>query len=44
MNRTFIAWTRYNRRSDLLAEHFGATMTICATGKTAICFRPHSAT
>ena len=26
MNRTFIAWTRYNRRSDLLAEHFGATM------------------
>lgn len=26
MKSTFIAWTRYNRRSDLLAHHFGATM------------------
>ncbi|MEO8285677.1 MAG: hypothetical protein ABI670_04530 [Chloroflexota bacterium] len=26
MSRTFLAWTRYNRRSDLMAQHFGATM------------------
>ncbi len=26
MRSTFIAWTRYNRRSDLLARHLGATM------------------
>lgn len=26
MKSTFIAWTRYNRRSDLLAQHLGATM------------------
>lgn len=29
----FIAWTRYNRRSDLLAQHLGATMQHVAYGR-----------
>lgn len=33
MKSTFIAWTRYNRRSDLLAQHFGATMHHIARGQ-----------
>ena len=33
MKRIFVAWTRYNRRSDLLAQHFGAGMYHLEYGK-----------
>ncbi|HEX5414471.1 MAG TPA: glycosyltransferase, partial [Chloroflexota bacterium] len=34
MSSTFLAWTRYNRRSDLLSQHFGATMHHIPRGQT----------
>lgn len=40
MKRTFIAWTQFNRRPELLAQHLGATMHFIWSGQRGRLLRP----